>query len=70
MNAIAFPITPTRAQLALAQVAGSVEFGQTLTAVRLEDGWKYIVSWGDVVGLVCYAGDGYEAAIEALNSDE
>lgn len=70
MNNVYF--SPTRMQVTLAQIGEAVKFGRDydLVAVRLEDGWKYIVSSNGQVAHVCYAGNGYEAAINALNDDD
>jgi hypothetical protein len=65
-------ITLTPAQLTKAQMGHDVELntGETLCAVLVQDGWKYIVSYEGQVGLIRYADNGLDAAIWALNASE
>jgi hypothetical protein len=65
-------ITLTAAQLTKAQMGKEVEIntGETLTAIQLNDGWKYILAFGGQVCLVRYADNGLEAAVWALNASE
>jgi hypothetical protein len=65
-------ITLTPAKLTLAQMGQEVELntGESLCAVPVSDGWKYVVSYGGQLGLVRYADNGIEAALWALNASE
>ncbi len=69
---MATKITLTPAQLSQAQMGHEVELstGETLCAVPVSDGWKYLVAFEGQVGLVRYAGPGLDAALWALNASE
>jgi hypothetical protein len=66
------PITLTPTQLTLAQMGKEVELntGETLCAIPVSDGWKYLVAFEGQVGLIRYANNGLEAALWALNASE
>ena len=63
-------ITPI--ELTIAQMDGEVMLNTTgleLCAEPLRDGtWKYILSFGGMVGHIVYAPPGLEAAMDALNA--
>ena len=64
-------ITLTPAQLTRAQMGAHVPLntGETLVAVDLDDGWKYILLVDGIVASVHYAAHGLEAALAALNEE-
>ena len=67
-------ITLTPAQLTLAQMGKEVTLnrGVRMSAIRLRDGWKYVVASEEEYLLlkICYAGEGLEEARRALNEEE
>lgn len=65
-------ITLTPAQLTQAQMGKEIMLntGETLCAVPVRDGWKYLVSFEGQVGLIVYADNGIDAALTALNAPE
>jgi len=65
-------VTLTPDQLSLAQMGEEVTLhtGHTLCALPVEDGWKYLLSWKGVVGVIRYAPQGMESAEWALNASE
>ena len=65
-------ITLTPAQLTKAQMGKEVAINteETLCAVPVKDGWKYIVSYEGQAGLIRYADNGLDAALWALNASE
>jgi hypothetical protein len=65
-------ITLTPAQLTLAQMGKEISLntGESLCAVPVSDGWKYLVAFEGQVGHICYAGDGLDAALWTLNASE
>jgi hypothetical protein len=69
---MATKITLTPAQLTLAQMGKMVDLntGETLCAIPVRDGWKYLASFEGQVAIVRYAADGLEAALWALNASE
>jgi len=64
--------TLTPAQLTRAQLSAEITLntGETLTAVPLVDGWKYVLAYDGICRDVCYAGRGIDAAIEAINAGD
>lgn len=66
-------ITLTIAELTAAQMGKTITLntGETLCAVPALGGkWKYLLSWGGVVGLIRYAGPGLNAALWAINASQ
>lgn len=65
-------ITLAAAQLTQAQMGKEIELntGETLCAVQVNDGWKYILSFEGQVGPIRYASNGLDAAVWALNAAE
>jgi hypothetical protein len=65
-------ITLTPAQLTNAQIGQEVELntGETLCAIPVSDGWKYLVAFEGQVGLIRYANNGLDSALWALNASE
>jgi len=61
--------TLTPAQLTRAQLGEDVTLntGETLTASPNREGWKYFVAFDGMVGLIVYAPNGIDAAIDAIN---
>lgn len=64
--------TLTPAQLTRAQLSAEITLntGETLFAIPLVDGWKYVLAYGGTCCDVRYAGHGIDAAIEAINAGE
>lgn len=61
--------TLTLAQLTRAQLGEDITLstGETLSASPSRGKWKYIVAFDGVVGLIVYAPNGLNAAIDAIN---
>ena len=67
MDTIITPVQLTLAQLGKAVVLTS---GETLKAVQLVDGWKYVILQDDIVARVVYADNGLDAANLAVNASD